>query len=47
LPDENAAYLFKKTGIIYYDSDASKDALPEDIDTNSSFIRLPNKWELT
>ena len=44
--DENAAYLCKKTGIIYYDSGASKDALPEDIDTNSSCIRLPNKWDM-
>ena|GEM_PF-4009662 len=46
LSDENAAYLCKKTGIIYYDSEAPKDAPPENIDTNTSFIRLPRKWEL-
>lgn len=43
---EHSAYLCKVTGIIYYDSDASEDELPEDIYVSDSYLEIPNKRDL-
>lgn len=40
---EHSAYFDKETGVIYYDSDASEDELPEDLFENEKYIAIPSK----
>src|SRR6059058_5017111 len=45
---ENAAYLCKETGKIYWHSDLADDVeeLPDDVEDNQRYIPIPDKREL-
>ncbi|MES2825092.1 MAG: UPF0158 family protein [Pseudomonadota bacterium] len=42
---DDAAYLDKESGEIYYDSDSSEDEIPEDVFDNEKYISVPDKKE--
>jgi hypothetical protein len=43
---ENTAYLSRVDGRIYWDSDASEDELPDDIEDGGIYIAVPHSSEL-
>ena len=42
---DHSAWLDKESGIIYYDSDASEDELPDDLYENKKYLEIPDKRE--
>ncbi len=43
---DSAAYLYVKTGKIYYHSDYDVEELPDDIEDSDKYIAIPDKYEL-
>ena len=42
---DNSAWLDKESGMIYYDSDASEDELPDDLYENEKYLQISDKRE--
>jgi len=43
---DHFVYLNRKSGELYYDSDASEDEIPEDIDDGKKYLLIPTKQDL-
>jgi Uncharacterised protein family (UPF0158) len=46
VPTEHQAYIDRRTGKIYWVSDAIEDELPEDFDESDQYIAIPHKNDL-
>ena len=44
---DHLVYLDRKSGELYYDSDASEDEIPEDIDDSKKYLLIPTKQDLS
>ena len=46
LVGDHYVYLNRMTGQLYYDSDASEDEIPEDVDDSKKYLLIPTKQDL-
>ena len=46
LVGDQFVYLKKESGQLYYDSDASEDEIPDDIDDSKKYLQIPTKQDL-
>jgi hypothetical protein len=43
---ENAAYIDRSTGKVYWNTEESDEEMPEDIDDGTKYIAVPHKYDL-